>query len=264
MIGRYYLHCDEVFPNAISGIVISYESYRATEQKNYMHSRGTSPRKIVTKRNCVDKILSDPMAMANDWRARSEAWFMGRLRETSVSYIRMYMHTRMQSSPSDRRNSRGKALAERDSVVASLPKQNSPRNIAAIRCILLRRIDRRTDKSIDRDRSHAIRRFDLTDRNVRSHRCVTRRRWISSLRVLRAYFSLDALFRASSRLVYTSIFDPFELLLLLSLFYPSLPRIRERIRYFHLFVPHAFLFFFFLSFPFLVCITCRHKPERLH
>lgn len=96
MIRRYYLHCDEVFPNAISGIVISYESYRATEQKNYMHSRGTSPRKIVTKRNCVDKILSDPMAMANDWRARSEAWFMGRLRETSVSYICMYMHTRMQ------------------------------------------------------------------------------------------------------------------------------------------------------------------------
>lgn len=81
------------------------------------------------------------------------------------------------STPSDRRNSRGKALAERDSV-ARYRFTSKVRFSTQYRCNAIytpRRIDRRTDKSIDRDRSHAICRFDLTDRNVRSCRSVTRR-----------------------------------------------------------------------------------------
>lgn len=43
----------------------------------------------------------------------------------------------------------------------------SPERISAMQYAA----NRSTDKSIDRDRSHAIRRVGLTDRNVRSRRC---------------------------------------------------------------------------------------------
>lgn len=151
MIGRYYFHCDGNFLDAISvsWYIVSYNRNRILQQDKKLFNIFT-PRKIVTKQNCVDKILSDPMAMANDWRARSEAWFMGRLRETSVSYVCMYMHARMQVLlPIGIHEGKLSQKAIPLHVVASLPRQGFLRNIAAMRYIrCVESIDGRISRSI--------------------------------------------------------------------------------------------------------------------
>lgn len=91
----------------------------------------------------------------------------------------------------------------------------SPERISAMQYAA----NRSTDKSIDRDRSHAIRRIGLTDRNVRSRRCTDDES--RACVFLQAYISLDTLFRASSRSFYTSILAPFKLLFLLYLSSPD-------------------------------------------